>query len=40
MLKTKNLHLERIQGILKQHKEELKEKYSVKEMGSFGSYVQ
>jgi predicted nucleotidyltransferase len=31
--------LEEIKEILKQHKTELKEKYGVKEIGIFGSYV-
>jgi len=31
--------LEEIKKILKQHKRELKEKYGVKEIGIFGSYV-
>jgi predicted nucleotidyltransferase len=31
--------LEEIKVILKQHKTELKEKYGVKEIGIFGSYV-
>jgi predicted nucleotidyltransferase len=31
--------VEEIQKILKAHKEELKEKYTVKEIGIFGSYV-
>ena len=39
MAKIKNLNLERIESILKEHKEELKEKYQVKEIGIFGSYV-
>jgi hypothetical protein len=39
MAETKTLNLERITNILKEHKEELKEKYGVKEMGVFGSYV-
>jgi len=39
MAKTKALNLERITNILKEHKEELKEKYGVKEIGMFGSYV-
>ena len=39
MAKTKALNLERITNILKEHKEELKEKYEVKEIGIFGSYV-
>ncbi|MBA7638938.1 hypothetical protein ES703_46594 [subsurface metagenome] len=39
MAQTKTLNLERIINILNRHKEELKEKYGVKEMGIFGSYV-
>jgi hypothetical protein len=39
MVETKALSLERITNILKEHKEELKEKYGVKEIGIFGSYV-
>lgn len=39
MAKTKTLNLDRIINILKEHKEELKEKYEVKEIGVFGSYV-
>jgi len=39
MVETKALNLERITNILKEHKEELKEKYGVKEIGIFGSYV-
>jgi len=39
MTETKTLDLERIINILKEHKEELKEKYGVKEIGIFGSYV-
>ena len=39
MAETKALSLERITNILKEHKEELKEKYGVKEIGIFGSYV-
>lgn len=39
MAKTKNLNLDRIINILKEHKEELKEKYRVREIGVFGSYV-
>ncbi|GAH76066.1 unnamed protein product [marine sediment metagenome] len=33
------MNLERIINILKEHKEELRGKYGVKEMGVFGSYV-
>ncbi len=39
MAKIKILNLEAIKNILKAHKEELKEKYGVKEIGIFGSYV-
>lgn len=39
MAETKALNLEMITNILKEHKEELKEKYGVKEIGIFGSYV-
>ena len=39
MAKTKNLILEEIINIHKAHKEELREKYGVKEIGIFGSYV-
>jgi len=39
MVEIKNLNLERIINILKEHKEELRGKYGVKEMGVFGSYV-
>ncbi len=39
MAKAKTLSLEMIINILKEHKEELKEKYEVKEIGIFGSYV-
>jgi len=39
MAKTKTLNLERVINILKEHKEELKEKYGVKEIGVFGSCV-
>ena len=39
MAETKNLKLERIINILKEHKEELKERYGVKGIGVFGSYV-
>ena len=33
------ISLDEIKGILKKHKEELKEKYRVKEIGIFGSYL-
>ncbi len=39
MTQTKVLNLKRITSILKEYKEELKEKYGVKEIGIFGSYV-
>jgi len=39
MTQTKVLNLKRITNILKEHKEELKEKYGVKEIGIFGSCV-
>ncbi|MEF9475689.1 MAG: nucleotidyltransferase family protein [Candidatus Mariimomonas ferrooxydans] len=39
MLQTKALNLNKMTNILKAHKEELKEKYGVKEIGVFGSYV-
>lgn len=39
MAETKTLNLGKIINILKEHKEELKEKYGVKEIGVFGSYV-
>jgi len=39
MADTKASNLERIISILKEHKAELKEKYGVKEIGIFGSYV-
>ncbi|MFQ5788197.1 MAG: nucleotidyltransferase family protein [Thermodesulfobacteriota bacterium] len=39
MSDTKSFNLERIINILKEHKTELKEKYGVKEIGIFGSYV-
>lgn len=39
MEKVETLNLERIINILKEHKEELKEKYGVKEIGVFGSYI-
>jgi len=39
MVQTKVLNLKRIANILKEHKEELKEKYGVKEIGIFSSYV-
>ncbi|HCC69005.1 MAG TPA: nucleotidyltransferase [Nitrospiraceae bacterium] len=39
MAKITDPNLERIKNILKAHKAELKEKYQVKEIGIFGSYV-
>jgi len=39
MADTKASNLERIISVLKEHKAELKEKYGVKEIGIFGSYV-
>ena len=39
MTQTKVLNLKKITNILKEYKEELKEKYGVKEIGIFGSYV-
>ena len=39
MAETKTLKLERIINILKEHKEELKERYGIKGIGVFGSYV-
>jgi len=39
MAQTKVLNLKRITNILEKHKEELKEKYGVKKIGIFGSYV-
>lgn len=39
MAETKTLNLEKIINILKEYKEELKEKYEVKEIGVFGSCV-
>lgn len=39
MAEIKSLNLEEIINTLKKHKEELKEKYHVKEIGVFGSYV-
>ena len=39
MADTKASNLERIISILKEHKAKLKEKYGVKEIGIFGSYV-
>ncbi len=39
MTQTKVLNLKEITNILKEYKEKLKEKYGVKEIGIFGSYV-
>jgi len=39
MSQTKALTLKGITNIIKEHKEELKEKYGIKEIGVFGSYV-
>jgi len=39
MAQTKVLNLKRITNILKEHKEELKEKYEIKEIGIFGSCI-
>jgi len=39
MARTKVLNLENITNVLKEHKEELKAKYGVAEIGVFGSYV-
>jgi len=39
MAQTKVLNLKGITNILKEHKEELKKKYGIKEIGIFGSYV-
>ena len=39
MAQTKVLNLKRITNILEKRKEELKEKYGVKKIGIFGSYV-
>jgi len=39
MAQTKPLNLRTITNILKEHTEELKEKYGVKEIAIFGSYV-
>ena len=39
MAKNKALTLERILSVLKEHKHELEEKYGIKEIGIFGSYV-
>jgi predicted nucleotidyltransferase len=39
MSETKNLNLERIMNILKEHKEELRIKYGVKEIGIFKEVI-
>lgn len=39
MADTKPINLERITNVLREHKLELKEKYGIKEIGIFGSYV-
>ena len=39
MSQAKALNLKEITNIIKEHKEELKEKYGIKEIGIFGSYV-
>lgn len=39
MVKKKSIKLEEIKDILKEHKEELKERYKIREIGIFGSYV-
>lgn len=39
MTKIKNINLERIIGILKKHKQELKKRYGIKEISIFGSFV-
>jgi uncharacterized protein len=39
MKKVKSVNLDKIINILKKHKEELKKRYSIKEIGVFGSYV-
>jgi len=39
MTQTKVLNLKKITNILKEYKEKLKEKYGVKEIGVFGSYI-
>ncbi len=39
MKKAEKIRFEDIVGVLKEHKEELVEKYRVKEIGIFGSYV-
>ena len=39
MAQTKILNINRMANILKAYKEELKEKYGVREIGIFGSYV-
>ncbi len=39
MKKIKSVNLDKIINILKKHKEELKKRYNIKEIGVFGSYV-
>lgn len=39
MVGNKALNLEMIMNILKEHKEELRRRYGVKEIGIFGSYL-
>jgi len=39
MAEIKTLNLERVVNILKEQKEELKERYGIKGIGVFGSYV-
>jgi hypothetical protein len=39
MSRTRALNLEDITNILKKHKEELKTKYGIEEVGIFGSYI-
>jgi len=39
MVKIKNISLERMKSILREHKKELEEKYQIEEIGIFGSYV-
>ncbi len=37
--KTKVMHLEEVKNILEEHKEEIKQKYKIKEIGIFGSFT-
>lgn len=39
MVRNRALNLEMIMNILKEHKEELRRRYGVKEIGIFGSYL-